>query len=117
MAATKATKEAIWLQGLLKDVVSKAVKSGPVTVYCNSQGVIALAKNLTHHGQSKHIDLQQYFVCKKVKEQCIALSYIATDKMPADGLTKPLGTTKFGSFLALLRMESNGETGNTHPRP
>jgi hypothetical protein len=54
MAATHASKEAVWLQRLCSSIglVQQAVK-----LDCDSQSAIFLAKNPTYHSKKNHIDV------------------------------------------------------------
>ena len=61
VATSDAAKEALWLGGLahtFRQVDSYAAR----VVYSDSQGVVALFKNLVHHNASKHIDVRHHFV-------------------------------------------------------
>ncbi|KAG7941111.1 hypothetical protein I3843_16G021700 [Carya illinoinensis] len=62
MAVTEAVKKAIWLQGLVTDL---GFKQQEVTVYCESQSTIHLAKNQTgrnaQHSEGCYLD-KHYFV-------------------------------------------------------
>jgi hypothetical protein len=66
MLNTQATKEAIWITKLMMDL--RYIEENKVMVIrCNNQGAISLTKNLTHHAQTKHIDVQHHFVQKRVE--------------------------------------------------
>ena len=52
--------------------------------------MITFVKNSVHHARSKHIDIQHHFVREKIESKEIEISYMATDEMIADALTKPL---------------------------
>ena len=52
--------------------------------------MIALARNPVHHARSKHIDIQHHFVREKIESKEIEISYMTTDEMIADALTKSL---------------------------
>ena len=52
VAATQASKEAIWLQMLLKELEHKQEK---ITLFCDSQSALHLAKNPAFHSKTKHI--------------------------------------------------------------
>ena len=65
MAITEAVKEAIWLQGLLDDL---GVGQKQVTVFCDSQNAIHLAKNQVYHARTKHIDVRYHFVWEIIEE-------------------------------------------------
>lgn len=104
---TQGFKEAIWLKALLKQLdlsdTYDALKA--VVIYCDNQRAIALAKNPEFHGRSKHIDLRQHWIREKVAAGDIEMSYIATDKQVADGLTKPLPKDKSYAFRKALGLE------------
>lgn len=97
---TQATKEAIWLQNLFKELTNNT--SGATTIASDNQGAIALAKNPGNHGKSKHIDIQQHFVREMVEAGKIELVFVPTDLMIADGLTKPLPKAMFEKFREAL---------------
>ena len=54
MAATHACKEAICLRRLCFDI---GVDARKITILCDSQSAICLAKNPTFHAKTKHIDV------------------------------------------------------------
>jgi phosphoribosyl-AMP cyclohydrolase len=66
MAATHASKEAVWLQRLCSGIglVQQAVR-----LDCDSQSAILLAKNPAYHSKTKHIDVQYHFVRDMVEEK------------------------------------------------
>jgi hypothetical protein len=92
MAATHASKEAIWLQRLCSGIglVQEAVR-----IECDSQSAIFLAKNLAYHSKTKHIDVQYHFVRDMVEEKKVSLMKVDTLKNVADSLTKPVSIEKF----------------------
>ncbi|KAE8673131.1 putative ribonuclease H protein [Hibiscus syriacus] len=53
MAVSEVVKEAIWLNGLMEDL---GVVQSHISLYCDSQSVIHLAKNQVYHSRTKHID-------------------------------------------------------------
>ena len=59
MALTEAAKEALWIKGLMKDL---GLEQDKVTLWCDSQSVICLSKNSTHHERTKHIDVRYNFI-------------------------------------------------------
>lgn len=88
MAACLAAKEAIWLRSLLKGLGFGP--TGPINIYSDSQGAMALAKNPEQHQRSKHIDIRYHFLRDQVLQENIQLVYTPTAEMAADQLTKPL---------------------------
>lgn len=69
-----------------------------------NQGSIALAHNPVFHSRTKHIDIRHHYICDEVAARRIELSYIPTDQMIADGLTKALTHVKFHGFIDQMRM-------------
>ena len=65
MAATHACKEAICLRILCFDV---GVDAGKITICCDSQSTIFLAKSATFHAKTKHIAMQFHFVRDMVED-------------------------------------------------
>eukprot|EP01018_Ginkgo_biloba_P035895 Gb_13769 [translate_table: standard] len=92
MAATHACKEAIWLNRLCSDI---GLKQGAVTLSCDSQSAICLARNSTFHARTKHIDVQYHFVIDMVEDGKVMLEKVETVANVVDALTKPVSTTKF----------------------
>jgi hypothetical protein len=57
MGQTQATKEAIWLRNLLKELLQGGERPAATIIYGDNQGAIALAKNPQFHARSKHINI------------------------------------------------------------
>ncbi|KAE8727554.1 putative ribonuclease H protein [Hibiscus syriacus] len=106
MAVSEAVKEAIWLNGLMEDL---GVVQSHISLYCDSQSAIHLAKNQVYHSRTKHIDVKYHFVREIFEERKILLQKIATSENPADMMTK-MRHYKFGELKKLSRL------GNFKPR-
>lgn len=65
----------------------------------NNQSSIVLAKNPVLHIQTKHIDIQYYYIQDKVSSGRINLIYTLTEEILANRLTKPLSHVKFLNFI------------------
>ncbi len=65
----------------------------------DNQGSIALAHNPVFHSRTKHIDIQHHYIRDEVASRRIELSYVPTEEMIADGLTKALTHVKFHRFI------------------
>lgn len=70
----------------------------------DNQGSIALAHNPVFHARTKHVDIQHHYIRDEVAAKKIELSYIPTNEMIADGLTKPLTHVKFHGFVQQMHM-------------
>ncbi|KAH9660217.1 hypothetical protein KPL70_024138 [Citrus sinensis] len=101
MAATKVVKEVIWLKGLLGDL---RVIQENITVFCDNQSVIFLAKNQTYHARTKHIDVKYHYVREIIKSGVVLLRKIDTKDNPSDMLTKVVYGVKFQHCLKLIQI-------------
>jgi hypothetical protein len=78
-----------------------------VQLMADNQAAIKMATNPINHPATKHIDSDYYIVREMVAEMGILqINYIPTAAMIADGLTKPLGPTKFMAFSTMLGLAS-----------
>lgn len=108
MAISFATKEATWLRLLLFGIMQEhPPQYARLLINTDSQSAKALAENPVHHDRTKHVDIVYHYIRDEIKSGRIRLEYIATDTMPADGLTKPLASIKFHRFIQMLGMRSN----------
>ena len=62
MAASEATKEAIWLRNIINDLKIPRVKVGSVPLYIDNKVAINLAENLLIYNHTKYIDIRYYFI-------------------------------------------------------
>ncbi len=92
MAAAATIKEALWLRKLLNDL---RFDSPSIAIKADSQSAIKLLKNPIVSNRSKHIDVVHHFARERVARNEVTFTYIRTDLMVADALTKPVPATKF----------------------
>ena len=64
--------------------------SGPMKIFSDNAGAIALAKESRFHKRTKHIQRRFYSIRDQVKEGDVEISKIHMDLNVADPLTKPL---------------------------
>ena len=76
----------------------------------DNQGALALVKNPHLHEQSKHIDIQYHHIRDLETQKRIAVSYIPTTDIVADGMTKPLDRIAFQRFKDLMGMTRRDST-------
>jgi len=96
IASANATKEAIWLRTLLKELDSPQTKA--TIIHADNQGSIALAHNPVSHSRAKHIDIRHHFIRERIECGEISLEYVSTKKMIADIFTKALPCESFEKF-------------------
>jgi hypothetical protein len=90
IAGAEATKEAIWLLRLLRDLDANVHNAPPATIHFDNQGAMALTKNDANHNRTKHIDVKWHFIRAYVDNGTIKITYLPTANMVADILTKAL---------------------------
>lgn len=100
MAETEAAKEAMWLKMFINEL-GYEIKL-PITINCDNQGAIRLAKNPVYHSRTKHINVKHHFIRDHVKDGLVQLNYVNTSENIADILTKPLHGPKFNQFKKLI---------------
>ncbi|XP_072066933.1 secreted RxLR effector protein 161-like [Arachis hypogaea] len=95
-ALATATKEAIWLRYLMKDLWMPLTK--PISIFCDSQSAIHIASNPVFPERTKHIEVDCHVVRDKFMEGYIHLLPISTTNQVADLLTKPLPPVTFSNL-------------------
>jgi len=102
VVSANATKEAVWLRTLLKEVSYS--QSQATIVHADNQGAIALAQNPTSYSRAKHINIHFHFIQERIERNKIKLQYISTHQMVTDILTKALPREAFEKFCEALRV-------------
>jgi hypothetical protein len=97
VAASDAAKEALWL-GRLACTFRQCNSKWIPTVFSDSQGAVALAKNPVHHNASKHIEVRYHFVRDCATQGMLSLEKISTTDNVADVMTKSLSMDRFRSL-------------------
>ncbi|GJT06832.1 retrovirus-related pol polyprotein from transposon TNT 1-94 [Tanacetum coccineum] len=87
VAAAQASKEAIWLKMLLEELGYEQEK---ITLFCDNQSALYLARNPAFHSKTKHIRVQYHFVREKVEEGTVDMQKIHTDDNVANYMTKAI---------------------------
>ena len=93
VAASAASKDAVWIRQLLKDIQCEEVE--PTLLLCDNQGAIQLVHNPEQHNRTKHIDVKYHLIRSLQEAGTISVRFIRTSKQIADMLTKPLDGPTF----------------------
>lgn len=99
IALSEASKECIYLKNLYTEILGSC---GPIVLYNDSQSAQKLVSNPVFHRRSKHIDIRYHFVREAVANKFVTIDYLETAEMPADILTKSLGSVKHKYFTKKL---------------
>jgi hypothetical protein len=104
MAAAFAVKEALWLRKLMKDLGQEVPT---MKIYGDNQSALKLLKNPIASSRSKHIDVIYHFARERVERNEVCFSYINTEEMVADILTKSLPENKFEKCRDRMGLRTN----------
>ena len=96
MALAEAAREAVWLRNLMMDIL-RSGPDAPITIYEDNQSAMKLVYNPVDHQRTKHIDIRYHFTREAVEDNLVQLTYVPSEDMVADQLTKPL------PFVSLIR--------------
>ena len=102
VAAATAACQGVWLCRLLGELTGKEIS--PPMLLVDNKPVIALAKNLVLHDQSKHIDIKFHFLEDCVDGGQVVIEFIETGRQLADILTKSLGRLRFLELRKMIGM-------------
>ena len=94
MAASEAAHEAIWVKEFITDLGVIPNASGPIKLFCDNTGAIALAKEPRFHKKTRHIKRRFNSIRESVQNGDIDICKVHTDLNVADPLTKPLPRAK-----------------------
>ena len=75
---------------------------GSVDLFSDSQGVVAVSANPVLSAATKHVEIADFYVRELVERGLITVTYVKTDYMVADVLTKPLAKVKFYRFIGVI---------------
>ncbi len=108
MAGSHTAQEAIWLRRLVLDIGKYGGHSEipTVSLLADNQGVIALTN--PEFQRTKHIDIQYHFVQEQVEEGLLELSYMPTNSIVADIMTKPLPRPKREAHMKSMGLQAMG---------
>ena len=113
IAQAETACEAVWIRGLLGElgILETVIEEGypktispPTTIFADNQGAVKLTENPEYHRKTKHIPIKYHKTRELVAEGTVHFEWIPTHEMVADGLTKPLGSSKFREFVEMLGM-------------
>ena len=100
VAATHATKEALWLRHLIGEMFRPLTQ--PTTLFGNNQSAIALTLYGSYHAHMKHIDICYHFIHFIVEDGSIRFLYCPMNDMVADTPSKALSSIKAKHFAQEL---------------
>ena len=94
IAASEAAHEGVWMKEFTSDLGVIPSASGPMKIFCDNIGAIALAKESRFHKRTEHIKRRVNSIREKVKDGDTEICKIHTDLNVVDPLTNPLPRAK-----------------------
>ena len=106
IAASEAAHEGVWMKEFISDLGVIPSASGPMKIFCDNTGAIALAKESRFHKRTKHIKRCFNSIRDQVKERYIENCKIHMDLNVVDPLTKSLSRENMISTKTPCVLES-----------
>lgn len=102
-----AGNEAGWLRNLLADIPLGMKPTPYVSMHCDCQAAITIAKNKTFNGKNRHIRLRHDVVKQMLRDGIISINYVKSELNLASPLTKPLGRKLINATSRGMRLKPN----------
>lgn len=90
VALELAVNEAEWLRNFLASIPIGIKPAPSVSIHCDCQAAIAVAKNKSFNGKNRHIRLRHNVIKHMLRDGIISIDYLKSEMNLADPLTKPL---------------------------
>jgi len=100
IAIASAIQDLVWFRQLVQEMTRSSLQVS--TLFNDNQASLSKFKDTTYKPHSKHISVRVHQIKEFIEDgKDVVMDYSRTDKMIADGLTKPLVVSK---HLELVRM-------------
>lgn len=90
MAIVACIQEGIWINSLLEEIgiYYNNDEKRTLNLFADNKGAIQFAQNNSYSERTKHVDIKLKFIKEKIDREEVQISYLPSDEMPADILTK-----------------------------
>ena len=78
IAASEATKEAVWLKNFFMDLEVAPSAQSTITLFCDNSGAVVNSKEPKNHKREKHIERKYNLIREIVKRGDVKVSHIAS---------------------------------------
>ncbi|KAH9783645.1 hypothetical protein KPL71_009401 [Citrus sinensis] len=95
--------EGLWISFILNDLGYPSQQ--PIQLYCDNKAARDIAHNPVQHDQTKHVEVDRFFIKEKLDEKILELPKIRSEDQLADILTKAISSRAFTKFLDKLGMQ------------
>ena len=110
IAASATTCQVMWIIRFVEELLN--IKVSPFKLLVDNKSAIALSKNPSQHGRSKHIETKFHFIRDCVEKGYVEVEYVKTESQLADSFTKSLRSIKFEEILKKLGVATMNESGS-----
>lgn len=98
------TAEVLWVQTLLAELNFSFTTP---SIFCDNQSTVAIAHNPVLHARTKHMEIDLFFVRKKVLNKTLADCHILGVDQKVHILTKPLSNSRFLELRSKLNLTAS----------
>ena len=105
MAASEATKEAIWIRNLVREFKLPIFNNLTIPLAIDNNSAMKLSKNPEFHARTKHIAMRHHFIREKVASEEVAVTRVDTKDNLADTLTKGLPRPRLQDLIERMGMK------------
>ena len=102
VAASEATKEAVWIPKFIQELGVVPSIESPITIHCDNTGAIAHAIEPRAHQRTKHIERRFHLIRDIIHRGDVAIAKIASSENVVDPLTKALPQKVFEKHLETM---------------
>jgi hypothetical protein len=92
-------RDVVWAQMYVQEILNGNVRTEnqvkATILYSDSTAAIQLAPRRASGARTRHIDIRHHYIRQMIEEGKITLRHLNSDHLPADALTKALGTELF----------------------
>ena len=99
IAASEATKEAVWLKNFLSDMEVVPNMDKPITLYCDNSGAVAISRESRSHKRGKHIERKYHLIREIVNRGDVIITKLLMLDNLADPFTKTLSKKLFFKYI------------------
>ena len=105
LALSQATKEALFISRLIKELKVK-LDNNYIKIECDNKQTIHLVTEEITVIQTKlrHVDIHNHWLRQEVQNRMISVEYTESARMMADGLTKALQNNDFSRFVEQMNL-------------
>ncbi|KAA3464018.1 gag/pol protein [Gossypium australe] len=106
VAASEATKEAIWLRKFLRDLEVIPDMEKAITLYCDCSATITNTKEARNHKRTKHIDQKYHIIKEVVADGIVDVVKVTSEDNLADLFTNTILARSFEEHMESMGMQN-----------